>query len=274
MTVSLLVFSSLLILNQLSIFSAQNLKDKVDVSLFFDKEVPDAKIAEMKTEFEQLEEVKSVRYISAEQALEDFKSNHADDPLIEQSLQLLETNPLQAALVVTARELDLYPVVMQKIQHSRFQPLIQKINYEDSQGLIQTLDKITIGLRTFGILLACVFGFVAVLVMFNTLRLTIFSRREEIEIMRLVGASNRYIRGPYLVEGLLYGLMGSLLAGLLLYPALALSLPYVRYFFGIELPQDSYFRGGFALLILIQSLVGAVLGMVSSIIATKRHLRI
>lgn len=274
MAISLLVTSSLLLLNQLAVFSAQDLRDRVDVSLFFFPEVGEEKIMGVKTEFEKLDEVKSVKYISSEQALADFKDSHKNDPLIQKSLEELEKNPLQASLAVVAKDLTLYPVIVQQINNSRYQPLIEKINYDDSQGLIDTLQRITSGLRNFGILLASVFGLVSILVMFNTLRLTIFSRREEIEIMRLVGASNGYIRGPFLIEGVLYGLAGSAIAGLILYPALLASVPVIRRFFDLDLPRDSFLTGHFWVLLLIQTGLGMVLGVVSSLIATKRHLKI
>ncbi|MCL5435876.1 MAG: permease-like cell division protein FtsX, partial [Patescibacteria group bacterium] len=159
MAVSLVVTSSILVLNQLAATAAADLRDRVDVSLFFDASVPEVKIMDVKAEFEKLEEVKSIRYISADQALADFKAKHADDPAIQKGLEELEQNPLQPSLVVTAKELSLYPVVIQKIQNSRFETLIAKINYEDSQGLIETLQRLTSGLRNFGILLASVFGF-------------------------------------------------------------------------------------------------------------------
>lgn len=274
MAISLLVTSSLLLLNQLAVFSAQDLRDRVDISLFFFPEVGEEKIMGVKTEFEKLDEVKSVKYISSEQALADFKDSHKNDPLIQKSLEELEKNPLQASLAVVAKDLTLYPVIVQQINNSRYQPLIEKINYDDSQGLIDTLQRITSGLRNFGILLASVFGLVSILVMFNTLRLTIFSRREEIEIMRLVGASNGYIRGPFLIEGVLYGLAGSAIAGLILYPALLASVPVIRRFFDLDLPRDSFLTGHFWVLLLIQTGLGMVLGVVSSLIATKRHLKI
>lgn len=274
MAVSLVVTSSLLVLNQLAATAAADLRDRVDVSLFFDGSVPEGKVMDMKTEFEKLEEVKSIRYISAEQALADFKAKHAADPTIQKSLEELGTNPLQPSLVVVAKDLSLYPVVIQKIENSRFEPLIAKINYEDSQGLIETLQRLTAGLRNFGILLALVFGLISVLVMFNTLRLTIFSRREEIEIMRLVGASNRYIRGPFLVEGLLYGLAGSLLSGLVLFPVFLAAAPKIRQFFNLDLPPSSFLNGAFWQLLLIQTVFGCALGIFSSLIATRRHLKI
>jgi cell division transport system permease protein len=160
------------------------------------------------------------------------------------------------------------------MQNSRFGTLIAKINYEDSRNLIETLQRLTSGLRKFGFLLAFIFGFISVLVMFNTLRLTIFSRREEIEIMRLVGASNRYIRGPFLVEGVLYGLLGSFIASVILYPVFLSVVPKIHQFFNLDLPQNSFLTGAFWQLLFIQTLIGCMLGIFSSLIATRRHLKV
>ncbi|MBI4054234.1 MAG: FtsX-like permease family protein [Candidatus Doudnabacteria bacterium] len=274
MGISMSVLGLLLVVNQLADLSSSTIKDRVDVSIFFTPEATDDQVTEVKAEFEKFEEVKSINFISAEAALEKFKQRHGNDPLIQATLLELEANPLDSTLVVTAHDLGQYPLLIQKIERSRFHPLIKEINYEDNRALIERLDTITQGIRNFGVLLAVIFGCTTVLVTFNTLKLTIFSRREEIEIMRLVGASNWYIRGPYLVEGTAYGIFGGVISSSLIYPFLAFVEHGASNFFGFRLPQASFFHEGFWLLIIIQIGVGIGLGVISSVIATRRHLQI
>jgi len=273
MVITLLVLSTLLVINSLAERSAANLQDRVDISVFFDQGIEQAKLEEVKAEFESIEEIKAVRLITAEEALADFKAKHEGDDLVTKSLEELEENPLQPSLVIIAHNLDQYPIIFQKLQRSRFEPLIAKINYEDNRNLIDTLKRVTGGIQNFGILLTVIFGAVAILVMFNTLRLTIFSRREEIEIMRLVGASNSYIRGPFLVEGLIYGLLAAIIASVVLYPAITFAVPKLQVFFGFSL-SDMSSLANILKLSVIQLLVGIALGTLSSILAIKKYLQI
>src|SRR3989338_2588549 len=274
MTITLLVLSTLLVINQLAGLSAQNIQDRVSISVFLSSDTSNEKLLEVKEEFENFEEVKEVRLITAEQALETFKKVHEGDELIEQTLAELEVNPLQPSFVISAKELDLYPVISQKLDRSRFVSLFETVNFEDSRDLIARLNQITKGIRNFGVILIVVFGLVAVLVMFNTLRLTIFSRREEIEIMRLVGASNAFVRGPFIVEGIVYGLLATIIASVVLFPILSSIEPQINSFFGLELGTATFFSSDFWILVLIELGVGTTLGVASSLIATKKYLEV
>ncbi|OGE80629.1 MAG: hypothetical protein A2826_02955 [Candidatus Doudnabacteria bacterium RIFCSPHIGHO2_01_FULL_43_23] len=274
MTITLLVLSTLLVINQLAGLSAQNIQDRVSISVFLSSDTSNEKLLEVKEEFENFEEVKEVRLITAEQALETFKKVHEGDELIEQTLAELEVNPLQPSFVISAKELDLYPVISQKLDRSRFVSLFETVNFEDSRDLIARLNQITKGIRNFGVILIVVFGLVAVLVMFNTLRLTIFSRREEIEIMRLVGASNAFVRGPFIVEGIVYGLLATIIASVVLLPILSSIEPQINSFFGLELGTATFFSSDFWILVLIELGVGITLGVASSLIATKKYLEV
>lgn len=274
MVITLLILSSLLVLSQLANVSAEDLRNRVDISVFFQDNVDEVKIQEIKADFGKIEEIQSLAYIPADQALSEFKARHQKDPLVQQTLDALGENPLQAMIVIKAKSLDDYPVIYKQLLRSRFEPLITKINYEDVSSLIETLQKITGGIQRVGAVIAGVFGLVAVLVIFNTLRLTIFNRKEEIEIMRLVGASNSYIRGPFLIEGILYGLIGTIFASILFFPVLKFSTPWITKFFQLDLPASTYFHSGYWQIIAIQAASGIILGVISSIIATRRHLKV
>jgi cell division transport system permease protein len=273
MTITLFVISTLFILNSLAGLSAENLQGRVDISVFFNQDVSQEQLESVKQEFEAFPEVASTRIITAEEALERFRDRHIDDLLVQATLEELNENPLQPSLVLTAHELDQYPVLFQQLQRSRFEPLIDTINYEDNRGLIETLDRITTRIRTFGIVLTAVFGFVAVLVMFNTLRLTIFSRREEIEIMRLVGASQAYITGPFVIEGVFYGIIATIIASAIFYPALSTAAPAIERFFGLNFSEGESLLSHFWLIALYMLLIGILLGVISSVIATRKYLK-
>jgi len=274
MTVTLIALSSLIVVNQLAELSADNLQNRVSISVYLQEGTTDEKLDEVKEGIESFEEIRSVNTITSAQALEDFRKKHQDDDLIQASLdEFGEDNPLLPSLVIVAHELDFYPIISQKLNRSRFYQIFHHINYEDNRELIERLDGVTAGIKAFGIAITAIFGFIAIAVMFNTQRLTIFSRKEEIEIMRLVGASNSYIRGPFLVEGIVYGLIATLVSSGILYPVMRAVEPKINLFFELDLSAGT-FLSEFWLLVLIQLAVGVALGVISSVIATKKYLKV
>ena len=150
---------------------------------------------------------------------------------------------------------------------------IDKINFYENRGVIEKVQKISGGVERWGLAAVAVLGLIAVLVAFNTIRLTIYSQRQEIEIMRLVGAGNRQIRGPYIIEGALYGFFGGLIALGIFYPTISIVSPKI----GAFAPTIDLF-GYFGTYVLqVTGMVvglGVILGIVSSYIAIRRYLKI
>ena len=144
----------------------------------------------------------------------------------------------------------------------------------DKRDVIDRLSRIIEVVRKFGFVLTLVFSIVTVIVMFNTIRLTIYNRREEIEIMRLVGASNSFIRGPFIIEGMMYGLAGSLMTAALLYPVMFFLTPRISGFLEYDISQLHYFGLNFWALFGSQVVFGIALGIVSSLIVIRRYLKI
>src|SRR5207253_2182874 len=106
------------------------------------------------------------------------------------------------------------------IEGNKFRPVIDKINFYENEAVINRVRSISDGLRNYGLLATLVLAAIAILVTFNTIRLTIYNQKSEIEIMRLVGGSNWHIKAPYLIEGGLYGAFAALIATAIFYPAL------------------------------------------------------
>ena len=127
--------------------------------------------------------------------------------------------------------------------------------------------------KTWGAAAGLMLALIAVLVTFNTVRLTIYNQKQEIEIMRLVGASNWHIRGPYLAEGGFYGLFAALIALVIFYPIVYLVSDKISYF-AESVDLLAYFGRGFAQVLLLTVGLGVLLGVASSFIAIRRHLKI
>lgn len=273
MVLVLLLFSGLLVLNFLSSTMVGTLKDKVDVSVYFKTEAAEEDIAAVKGDLEKLSTVKYVTYISRDQALAEFKQRHAGDALIQESLADLDENPLQASLNIKAVQSEQYASIVNFLEGNKLRPLIDKINFYENEPVIKRIQSIADGLQNWGLLAILLLAAVAVLVAFNTIRLTIYNQKQEVEIMRLVGGSNWYIRGPFLVEGALYGLFAAVVTLGIFYGSLFMVSPKVAQIMsGASLM--GYFAGNASQVVLLLVGAGVVLGIISSFIAIRRYLKI
>lgn len=273
MVITLGLITSLFLVSVVANSILQDLEEKVDISVYFKLETPESEILKIKTELEGISDVKSIEYVSREMALAKFEESHQNNPLIIKSLQELGDNPLEASLNVKARLIDDYEGIASFLDSPRFSGYVDNVNYRQNQKVIEKLSSILNTVRKSGFIAILVLGFIAILVTFNTIRLTIYSMREEIGVMRLVGASNWYIRGPFIVEGVMHGLIASVLTIVFFYPLIWIISPKVAVFLaGIDL--IGYFNSNFWSIFLLQTLVGVFLGIVSSLIAMGRYLKI
>lgn len=273
MTLVLLLFAGLMVVNFLSSTIVGGLEDKVDISVYFKNEAAEEEIKAVKTELENNSLVAKVEYISREQALNDFKERHAGDALIQESLSELADNPLQASLNVKALDSSKYPSIVQFLEANKFRSLVDKINFYENEQVIARVRSISNGLRNWGFLATVILAVVAVLVTFNTIRLTIYNQKQEIEIMRLVGGSNWHIKAPYLVEGALYGALAAVITLVIFYPVAYFLSPKVESLMpGVSL-IGYFFSNGIQFVFLV-AFVGILLGVASSFVAIRRFLKI
>jgi len=274
MSLALIVVMALMAFQYMTNRVVISLEDKVDISAYFKVDADEEDILEIKSDLEGLTNVLTVDYVSRETALEDFRAAHAGDEIIQESLDQLDgENPLSASLNVQAVDPSQYASIAQFLSAGRFSGIIDKVNYFENEDVIERVRGISSGLRTGGLLTTLVLAVIAVLVTFNTIRLTIYNQKEEIEIMRLVGASNWQIRGPYVTEGGFYGLFAGVLAMALMYPAIYLiSERLVR--FSPDIRLFDYFVANVYQVVPIILFFGIFLGMFSSLIAIRKHLKI
>jgi len=273
MALVLILFLGLIAVNFLSDVLVTALENKVDVSVYFKQDSTDEAISEVKTDLETLNTVEAVQFISREEALALFKERHAQDALIQESLAELETNPLQASLNVKAVDTNQYASIVSFLETHKLRTTIDKINYYENEAVIGRVQAISQSAQQWGFIVTVVLAIIAVLVAFNTVRLTIYNQRSEIEIMRLVGGSNWYIRAPYMIEGALYGSFAGVLALAVFYVTAASISPKVA----LVMPGVSligYFVGNIIQIILVVLVAGVGLGMISSFIAIRRFLRV
>jgi cell division transport system permease protein len=268
MTISLV--TSLLIFQKITQFSITQLQEKVDISIYFKQNSLEEDILEVKDEIVKLPEVKSVEYISDAEAKNRFLESH---PELEQSLKETEGLLNLASLNVKAGEASQYEAISSFLETAPFKEMIEKVDYSERKPVIEKIFSVTNGINRTGIILSLILAVVAFLVAFNEVKLAICNSREEIFIQRLVGASNWFIRGPFLVQGIITGFFATLITLIIFTPLVFFLSPKMESFFaGLNLSQ--YFFSNFFLIFLIQILTGIGLGVVSSAIAIRKYLEV
>ncbi len=270
MTLVLFVVGNLVFLGALSHTVLRSLESKIDVSVYFTPDAPEQEILTLKREMEARPDVKEVSYVSRDSALASFRERHKDSALIVGALDELDDNPLQASVNIKAADSSQYGAISDFLAEKK-SPIVSKINYFENQDVIDRLSSIVGSVRGAGAVLTIFLAFVAVLVAFNTIRMAIYTVREEIKIMRLVGASRWFIRGPFLVTGLLYGAAAGALITLAFLPLTWLAAPKLL----LMVPDFNLFRyfisNGLEFFLIMLG-AGIFLGVVSSLIAVRRYL--
>ncbi|OGN28197.1 MAG: hypothetical protein A3A33_02475 [Candidatus Yanofskybacteria bacterium RIFCSPLOWO2_01_FULL_49_25] len=249
------------------------LEGKVDISAYFKQDANEDHILTVKSDLEKREDVVTVQYISRAQALTAFKELHKNDQLIQESLNQLEDNPLTASLNIKADTPSHYADIAKFLDAHQYKNELNKVNFYENQEVISRIERFSSTLRSWGLITTLLIALIAVLITFNTIRLTIYNQRQEIEIMRLVGASNWHIRGPYLAEGAFYGWISALIALIIFYPIVYLVSGKLMSF-APDVDLFHYFLVNSIEIVLLVVLVGTLIGVLSSVIAIRKHLKI
>lgn len=279
MIITLFVISSTIFLGAILNASLQEIKNKVDINVYFVRNAPEVDILALQKALEVLPEVKApVEYISREDALADFRRKHQDDQFTLQALDELGENPLGASLNIRAKEPSQYEGIAEFLKSKSAltvdgKAIIDKINYYQNKTAIDTLTKMINSANRLGFILTLFLVCVSILITFNTIRLAIFMSRDEISVMRLVGASRMYIRGPFIVSGAIYGVVSGFITLILFFPiTLWLGNATAEFFVGLNV--FSYYISNFAQIFLIVIFSGVFIGSFSSFLAVRKHLKI
>lgn len=280
MTVTLLVISSMLLVGATLQSTVDIIKDKVDISVYFKSDVNESDIMVLKNRLTALPEVAEVTYTNRDEAYLNFKERHQDESSTMQALEEVGGNPFGASFDIKAKDPSQYEGIVTFIQDQQntardgqSTSIISRINFTDNKQAIDALSRIIGASNTLGTGFIIFFVFVAILITFNTVRLTIYVFREEIAVMRLVGASEMYIRGPFVMVGLLYGIVSGILTLLILIPATYYVGPIVLRM-GTGLNLWTYYFNHLAFIALIVIGSGLILGAVSSFLAVKKYLKV
>lgn len=274
-TLTIVLFS--VIANATFTHTVQQITDKIDISVYLKDSVTINERDDLINRIKGLENTKSVEYISKDQALESYKKQNADNTDLLVAISQTD-NPLPASLQIKPKD----PNKINEIKTVLEEPKVKALQSDEtsySGDRKEAIDKITRATQFFrqaGIVGVLVFALISMLIIFNTIRMAIFNRRSEIQIMRLLGASTNYIRGPFVVETILYGIISASVSVVALnalfaaasstLQASSLGLLDINYSY-------QYFSNHFWLFLTVQMGIGILIGAVSSLIATRRYLK-
>ena len=265
----------LLMINVITDSAVNAVKDRIDVSVYFKPEVKESKITEIKTQLEGLPQVKEVTYKSPEDNLAAFSQRHANDQKIQETLKELSGNPMGATLVIKAKDLTDYPAILASLNDPSISNLVEEKNYDDNQLVIDRINQIGINVKKAMMAISLIFIIIAILIVFNTVRVAIFTHQNEISIMKLVGAGNWFIRFPFVFETILAGLLAVVGVLLFIYPVLSFSQEYLQAFFaGATFDLLGYFNNNFILIFGTEALAIIILNSVSAMVAISKYLNV
>ncbi|MEK7575770.1 MAG: permease-like cell division protein FtsX [Patescibacteria group bacterium] len=277
MVVTLFVIGSLIFAKTLLSSTLAQIQDKVDISIYFKTDANENDIMALKNSVSKLNEVKEAIYISKDDAIKNFQERHKDNALIVQSLTELGDNPLGAVINIKAKDPSQYEAIAKFLQAEADiedpGSVIDKINYFQNKNVIDKLTKVINSSKNLGVSLSIVLIIISILVSFNTIRLAIYTARDEISVMRLVGASSKNVTGPFIVEGIMYGVISSVVAVAVFYPFTYWLGPETESFFG-GMNIFNYYLSNFISLFFILLSIGVFLGALSSFIAVRRYLKV
>ena len=274
MTQALLIISIFASLNVVIGASINAINDRIDVAVFFKETVAQDQALAMKDKVLTWDGVRDVKYVSPQEALQRFLEDHRHKQSISEVISENE-NFLPASLEIKVDDPYMIEQIVAQVRAADSGGIISETSLEDNQKLIERLRNVGSFIQRSSLLLALVFVIIAILIIFNTIRITIFARKEEIEIMKLVGATDWYIRWPFIIEGMLYGVIGAIAAFLLMLAGwLFLNSNLGSQYLSLDaLGSPTTIGPLFALQIfLLQLLFGVVVGAVSSYLSTKKHL--
>lgn len=275
MTITLMIVGGLVYSRAMLKHVLYHVQNKVDVSVYFVLSAEEAEILKLQDALKKLPEVKEATYTSRDQALTNYKEKNANDALALQAIEEIGQNPFRASISVLAQNSGQYEAIATFLKSKEFtqedNALIDKIDYADNKEIIDRLNALIATGERAGLVVAGIFILISIMITYNTIRLAIYTFRDEISVMRLVGANKMYVRGPFVVEGILYGVVSALVATLLFLP-IAL---YMRDYVSNALVQfdtlEFYMRKGFLLGAILLS-VGVTLGTISSYLSVRKYL--
>lgn len=274
---ALFSISFLLIFNLLAQHTMQVVENKTNIYIDLTAKATGEQAQILTDELKKLPAIKEARFITPEETLEQFKQRHSGDPLMLESLSTIQDNPFQGSIMINVNKIEDFPVILSELSKKEYAEYleIEDKEFTDSKILIEKISEYSKKIQQGGLAISLLFVLISILVVFNTIQVGIYTHREEIGIMRLVGASNSFIRSPFLIEGIIYSLIGVIILAVLMYPFLTVIQPYVDNFFKeYSTNLVSEVNHNFLMIFGAQFLLAVIITMLSSFIAVRRYIKV
>jgi len=271
--VTIMLITCLYFFHGISDFLIAEVQDRIDIAAYFKDGTEEQDILAIKDEILKMSpNIKGVEYISKDQAMQAFNDKHKDNAVLTKALEEIGTNPFLPSLnIKTNGEPAQYEEVTNVLETANFSKFIEKVDFSQKKDTIEKVFLITSNVNNFGIVLGIILVIVAMLVVFNTIKLAVDSSKDEISTMKIVGASDGFIRGPFIIQGALYGFIAFaacfIISGISAYflsPKIGAVLPGFSTF--------NYFLSNIWILILVQLGFGIGVGIISSFIVVRKYL--
>jgi cell division transport system permease protein len=278
LTITLSIITSFYLFRSVFDYTLNQVREKVDIRVYFKTDATESQIAEVKARLLSLPDVKETVFTSKEDALTEFRKKHSGDQLTLQALDELGNNPFGASLSIVAKDTSRYEAIASQLDDASpflgdSRSAIDKINYFQIKDSIDKLNNIIGWTNTVGFWLSIIFILMSCMIVYNTIRLAIFVYRDEIAVMKLVGASNMFIRGPFIVESILYSVVATIITVVIFFPAtIWLTKKTVFFFEGMNI--HAFYTAHLGSLILFLLIFGAILTTVSSLLAVRKYLKV
>ena len=273
LVVTIMLVTWLFFFHGISKFLISQVQDRIDITAYFKDDAQEQDILGVKEEILKLSpDIKAVEYVSKERAMLAFNEKHKDNAVLAKALEEVGTNPFLPSLNITTNGDPVqYAEVSNVLQTANFSKFIDKVDFSQKKDTIEKVFSITSNINTFGLILGIILVILAILVVFNTIKLAVDSSKDEISTMRIVGATDWFIRGPFIIQGAIYGFIAFVICFLIsavsayfLSPKISAVLPGFNTF--------DYFLSNIWILVLIQLAFGAGVGIISSFIVVRKYL--
>ncbi|MBI5729220.1 MAG: FtsX-like permease family protein [Candidatus Magasanikbacteria bacterium] len=249
-------------------------KEQINISFYLTPAISDKSVSEIKSYLATFPEITQVDLLTRDQVLQSFKTRHQFSAEVLDALSELGGNPFGPTLVVKTKEPGDYRKIIQAVSVPEYDPLIEGKSFEGHEEALDRIQTITNRIERVGLGLSLLFALISFLIIFNTIRVAIFTQRAEISIKRLVGANNWFIRGPYLLESLIFTVVSVALTILIMYFATRYLDRYVSVVFPNGFSLTNYYSSHMLYLFGIQTVAVLLLTVFSSSLAMRRQLKV
>lgn len=274
LVIALFSINTLLVVRVISDDAVSAVREKINISLYLKADASENEIMTLKNKISASDKVKSVNYISKQNALESFREKYKNNQAVLAALKELGRNPLSPSLTIVPEDFSQAENLINELRVID-SPIIESRDFSDNSVILDKINNITKRVNEVGLFLISIFILTSLLVVYNAIRVAIYTHRQEIEVMRLVGASNFFIYMPYMVSAFVYALFSVLIVISVFYPFLTLLQPYLEVFFtGYDINLLTYFVDNFALVFGAQFLIVLFINVLASLFAVRKYAKV